>query len=155
MKYDGPGRGRKQCSVCKVYVHVRTKVCDCGREFSRPSDDLIEEKCVQESESPKPELDPFLISYIRGIGTVKKVTPIYALAGKPAIELSSFDRDSVFMYCDEVINYGLKYNKLLMPSVIKSWVRNTPGIDQKPVIKFIEEWTKEIIDEGSKSATSS
>lgn len=152
MKYDGPGRGRKQCPSCKSYVHVRTKVCDCGREFSRPSDDLIEEKCVQVSESPKPDLDPFLISYIRGIGTVKKVTPIYALAGSPAITLVSSEKNDVFQYCDDVINYGLKYNKLLMPSVIKGWIRNTAGLDQKPVIKFVEEWTKEIIDEGSKPA---
>lgn len=30
---DGPGRGKKQCPVCKEYRGVRTRHCNCGHVF--------------------------------------------------------------------------------------------------------------------------
>lgn len=32
--YDGPGKGRKQCPVCKIHLGVRAAVCKCGHAFS-------------------------------------------------------------------------------------------------------------------------
>ena len=32
--YDGPGRGRKQCPKCEIYVGVKTGICNCGHDFS-------------------------------------------------------------------------------------------------------------------------
>lgn len=35
IKFDGPGRGRKQCKACGGHVGVRTAVCECGSAFPK------------------------------------------------------------------------------------------------------------------------
>jgi hypothetical protein len=34
MSIQAPSRGRKQCGSCKLFVGVRTRICECGFNFT-------------------------------------------------------------------------------------------------------------------------
>lgn len=138
-------KGKKICSECKRSVGVRTKVCPCGYEFGKSVVRVIEKK-----DDVTPIVDPFLIKYITGLGRIQRAVVVYAIAGKPQLILTSYDEDSVFEYCDRCITYGVKDGRLFMPSVIKSWIRNSvPDSEQSKVLKSVDSWVNSIIEENS------
>lgn len=137
-------KGKKTCSECKRSVGVRTKVCSCGYEFGKSVVRVIEKK-----DDVEPIVDPFLIKYVIGLGRVQRAVVVYAIAGKPQLILTSYDEDSVFEYCDRCITYGVKDGRLFMPSVIKSWLRNSiPFEEQNKVLSSVDKWVNSILEEG-------
>lgn len=144
--FDGPGKGKKKCQDCGVYVGVRTQYCQCGYDF----DKRIGIKNVPIVEEKKEILPAELIAYINGIKVNRPVVVIYATADKCPFQLVEFDKESVYSFCHDIVDYGITLGKLYTTAVIKSYIRNQVALEQqKEVLSTIDNWRKEICNEGS------
>lgn len=144
--FEGPGRGKKKCQDCGTYVGARVQHCQCGYDF----DKKIGIKSIPIVEEKKEILPAELIAYINGIKVKKPVVVIYATADKCPFQLVEFDKESVYSFCHDVVDYGITLGKLYTTAVIKSYIRNQVQLEQqKEVLSTVDNWRKEICNEGS------
>ena len=139
-KYVMPGRGRKQCPDCQVYVGVRTQECECGHEFvaedrKTPAAQVLEEPLSDEDKR-----------YVRAIGCGKGGRVIYAGSGLCPAILHGLDYKMVSIFCEEVVDSGMAQGKIYMPRAIKCWARHIMGdkAESLPIVyDFIDDWYDE------------
>lgn len=94
--YDGPARGRKQCRGCKIYVGIKVKVCNCGKEFVSGEKPVVE---ITEEQRD-------LAIYLSNLGKTPMDRVVYTPTDYPTIPLLEVTKDSVFDWADNVIDYG-------------------------------------------------
>lgn len=137
--FDSPGRGRKQCPECKVYVGARTQYCKCGYEFSTKNTSLtVKEKREQENAATPEEL-----MYCRSVAVGASGKIIYAGSGSCPVKLYNININDVYDFCENIIAYGISENKIYMPSAIKTWLGHQFGFNSQEyfdAIKFVDEW---------------
>jgi hypothetical protein len=142
-EYDTPGRGRKQCPQCKVYVGVRTHDCSCGHSFAEKGSVASQAKLVAQ-----PEMDEETKNYILGLNIgPKRVLIVYTPAGVCPYKLDSVDYDSVKSFCEDVVDAGLKEGRLYTKYVINYWLGKQLGwftTKHKAAINFVNQWVAEV-----------
>ena len=114
-----PGRGRKQCPSCKIYVGVRTGKCACGHVFEKPVVEVKAETKTEtgsEASQPQPEVKaeepPSKPAEAKPAKPAKPVVaaqkysfdsgPVLIPAGKCPVELTGTDEQSVVQWRDAV-----------------------------------------------------
>jgi hypothetical protein len=85
MTYTEPGRGRKHCPGCHLYVGVATAQCGCGHQFTRSP-----------TNSPAP--------------TSSTIMTVVAPAGACPIKLTEFDVDGIVEWGQRIIEWGTAHN---------------------------------------------
>ena len=139
-KYVMPGRGRKQCPECQVYVGVRTQECECGHEFvpedrKTPAAQVLEEPLSDEDKR-----------YVRAIGCGKGGRIIYAGSGPCPATLRGVAFTDVSTFCDDVVFAGMAQGKIYLPKAIKCWVRHIIGDKAESLTSiyyYIDKWYDE------------
>jgi hypothetical protein len=135
-----PGKGRKLCPQCKVYVGARTQQCECGYEFiigSAPASTVAKNEAWDE---PLTDEDK---RYIRAIGAGRGGRVVHVGAGAPPADLKMCDEQSVRDFCEDIVAAGLKDNKLYMPRAIKNFMRHVIGeraITNQYTDVYIDKW---------------
>ena len=124
--FDGPGKGRKQCS-CGKYSGLRSKICPaCNREFKFKEQMLQATReptaePVPVGELPKPiEIKPSERP-LGGGGRRCVSTP----SGKCPVKLNSNTREDVELWAHSLMDYAQKQDVSYTVSALKYWVRDT------------------------------
>jgi len=115
--FDGPGRGRKQCSNCENYIGVRNKVCPiCNDTLQRRV------KTVTGAILP-----PKKGAVAKPIAVKDPVSPwriiIRIPAGTCPVRLVGTDRESVKAWGDKVLEYYHARKEHLMPEGLRYYAR--------------------------------
>lgn len=134
------GRGKKQCPGCMEYVGVRTQICKCGNDFIETGA-VIKEKEKSPERIEAEELMP-------AVGYFDLIV-LYTPAGECPVKLKKCDKDTVFKWCEDVLNHYLSENKFASPVCMRYLVGknidpSTP--DYKKAIKNVNLWKQEYID---------
>lgn len=131
------GKGKKVCIGCGQIVGARSLKCvHCGREFKKG--EKIEEPKTQE------QLDHE--AYCRGLGLRGK--PIYTPSGSCPVKLKDFDKDSVIIWCETVVDEGCCIREVYFPSCLIYWLREFVDVNSEEynVVKgYIQSWSRGII----------
>jgi hypothetical protein len=136
QQYHRGGKGRKQCPICKAYVGVRTKVCQCSHlfEFSdttNKKENVVDEVIVTEEDR----------RYAVAIGA-NSGTFTYVGSGSPLGKVYgiSVERpESVLNFCEDIVAFGIKNNRIYLPSAIKNFLRHTIEECEK-VFHIVDDW---------------
>ena len=106
--WNEPSRGRKQCASCKMYVGVRTKICTCGYNFTKPK--------VASLSTDKAESDELTSSHKFNISLVIP-------CGKSPIDLEVFERPEIYSWTRSLsFHYG-RQNLFMESTVPKYFLR--------------------------------
>lgn len=135
-----PGKGRKLCPSCNIYVGARTQKCTCGYEFKIGSAPASTESKNSIWDEPLSDEDK---RYIRAIGCGKGGIVIHVGAGAPPADLKMCDEQSVRDFCEDIVAAGLKDGKLYMPRAMKNFMRHVIGeraITNQYTDKYIDKW---------------
>jgi hypothetical protein len=137
--FKAKGRGRKQCGECKIYIGVRTKVCVCGKVFTR--------------QKKKTEAVTTTVRRTRKTGVnppaEKKSAPdysgglsrVYAPAGKCPFDLESTEFDAVREWSGKVRESGEAKRNFYTVNALKYYVRYYYGVftdEYKVVAEHLE-----------------
>lgn len=130
------GKGKKKCSSCGEIVAARLRKCQCGYEFG--STEPVKEKTVEELKEN---------SYIRGLGLKGRV--IYTPSIPCPVPLSSFDEDSVILWCENVVDEGNGDRYIYCPSCLIYWLREFLDVNSSEyerVKQIVVDWSDSIIN---------
>jgi hypothetical protein len=137
--FDGPGRGRKQCDSCGIYIGVRTKVCSCGHNFLRKKPKVVEvrkKRVARKGASPEPETEvesDDVVVIPRGF-----TTNVIAPAGKCPVQLKGMDKETVEEWATKVRSYGEKSGDYYSTEALKYFVRYVHNIASEEYKKIGE-----------------
>ena len=137
-QYELPGVGRKLCDGCKKYVGVRTKVCECGHEFTKPK---TKQDIRRAEDAPTDEE----LLYARAIGAPGGRV-VYAGIGTPSIRLSTITSESVKEYCDLVVHCGIQDGLIYTTDAIKKYIQHQYGYESKfykRACEIVDQWYNE------------
>lgn len=133
------GKGKKICPICKEVVGARSLKCvHCDHEF-KPGE-KYEPDLIKTPEQINDE------AYCRGLGL--KGRPIYSPSGPCPIKLKSFDTDSIYIWCEEVVDEGYSTKDVYFPSCLIYWLREFVDINspEYEVLKgHVNNWANGII----------
>lgn len=141
--FDGPGRGRKQCPECNIYLGVRNKVCLCGHEFKKRDKAPVKAKKakVVEEESDTSNEKVIVPNTNRSYKEI-----VFAPAGKPSVPLNSFDEEVVLDWASKVRSNGLDHEIYYSTSAIIYYLRYYTSVfsdDFARAKSLIREWDKD------------
>ena len=111
--HSTPGRGKKQCPECKVYLGVRNGKCICGHEFVPVQKKVLPKKEAPEGQESKPAFDR------KDFFTVKISIP----AGKCPANLMSTDYEAVEEWVGKVKLRGEAVNVIYAARALRYWAR--------------------------------
>ena len=136
--YTERGRGKKQCPKCKVIVGVRTKICSCGRVFTKQS---------KTTSLPRdPEVSK-AINLVAGLGSYpsKGYSIIYAPVGpKPQLEKDG----DVIEWATKIIHKQYACEKIVSPGCLRYLFANTQGTPEQNLQNYQEQvFDMKIIEE--------
>lgn len=140
--FPGPGKGRKQCNSCKKYVGAKSLECpNCGATFIKKSLLPLDIKEEQTRELTAEERFAF------SCGFNKTATVIHTPSGKCPYKIENLDKDSIFDWCELLLSYGRKDNKVYLPEAMIYWLRDFYTIDTKEykdAKSIVYEWGNEL-----------
>lgn len=129
--FTGPGRGRKQCPACKIYVGVRSHSCPCGHAFK------VIKNTYYKVDNSTPEAQPSNSAPKKRRSNGKH--QLYTPAGKCPVPLAGTDEDSVLDWMSKLEKEHLEYQ--LMAECFQYWAktlfRSSPE-DYKLVCEYID-----------------
>lgn len=120
---ENPGRGKKQCPDCEVYVGVRTYHCECGHQF-------VDKKTKKQKREEEDAATPEEILYAACIGSPGGRF-VYAGRGRPSVRLTSLDQQVVFDYCNLVVHEGIQERLIYTPQAIKCYIQHQFGYNSE------------------------
>ena len=139
-KTDSPGRGKKQCPDCEMYVGIRTLTCTCGYVFGKSKN---KDKKAEEIDVPSDE-DKLYAACIGANGG----RFVYRASGSPSITLQDLSIESVFDYCNLVTNEGITQNKIYTVSAIKGFLQHQFGYNSGEYMSasvMVDKWYNEML----------
>lgn len=133
---DKGGPGKKQCTSCKKYVGVKTRICICGHEFSssqpKVSGIFAPAIIAEEKIAPKYTMPSYM--------SINSYFVIIA-PGKPPVSLKDFTYDSVCDWIEENRKVGVNRNRWYSRKVFLNWARHIlSNEDLKTVREFINDY---------------
>lgn len=144
--YDKPGKGRKQCSHCKVLVGVRTKVCVCGETFEKRPQVSNALEMVEQYIDPERQPALLFAAYF-GVYPRKGSSIVYAPRGDCPVKF----RGDVEQWCSDVLHFAVSRDEaIISPSGLRLWLREfhkgwTP--EYKEYAAEINRLVKGVVDE--------
>ena len=151
--FDGPGRGRRQCTSCKKYVGARSIDCPiCGVEITKvekSSENVVDKEVIQLHNSSGVLRVSEEIKFLIAIGLKQGAKMIYAPVGSCPFKLDSSDKESVYQWSDKVLKSGTMQGVAYLPQAIKYWLRFQFPIGTKEYetsSRYIDEWANELQD---------
>lgn len=126
--FDGPGRGRKQCPSCEIYIGVRSKNCpSCDHSFERRRQVAVKPKdeakgpTVKRTRKTRVGKEPSVETHTEdGRPFSIVITP----AGKCPVELKGVDENSVSEWSEGLRKFGASRCELYTPDAMKYYVRS-------------------------------
>ncbi len=143
--FDGPGRGRKQCDSCGIYIGVRTKKCACGHVFTRKKKLRVEVKKKVTRTGVAPEEE---VTEVETVADTKVRMPsgyknnVIAPAGKCPYPLKSTDKEAVIAWTNKLREFGAERGDYFSTSAIQYYARYFYDIfsdEYKQVAAIVEE----------------
>jgi hypothetical protein len=139
-KDNNPGRGKKQCPDCEMYVGIRTYQCDCGHKF-------VEKKTKEElrSEENQPTDEERLYAQCVGAPSGRLV---YRGSGSPPVKLTKITPEFVSDYCNLIVHDGIMNGKIYTVSAIKGYLQHQYGYNSGEYMSasvLVDKWYDEII----------
>lgn len=137
-KFDGPGRGRKQCPKCNAYMGIRTKTCSCEHTFSKDDKPVV--KLTDE------QLD--LMKYLEILGKTSMDTVVYTPTEFPNIKLLGLSKNDVFDWADNVIDFGKENFKIYTPHALRYMIGHQVGYNSEEYYQcrdWLDEWKDTLI----------
>jgi len=148
--FDGPGRGRRQCPSCSIYIGVQSKTCDgCGAVLKGGQ---VQEKGVEKTtSSPTPK--PFLPTKSPSPPKIQHQEPkpafsgstlrqIYTPAGECPVPLRVTDVESVSRWAEQVREHFAQKDSFLTLNGLTYFARivfEFDSLECKTVIKHLHE----------------
>ena len=111
--HSTPGRGKKQCPECKVYLGVRNGKCICGHEFVPVQKKVLPKKEAPEGQEPKPDFNR------KDFFSTKISTP----AGKCPANLVDTDYETVKEWAGKILRHGEAKNVVYSARALRYWAR--------------------------------
>lgn len=149
-KYSLPGKGRKECPDCKIFVGVRTSKCECGHVFGfKDPVKVVPIKVEDKNEKFSIPVSDEDRRYAVAVGLSKGCTMVFAGAGKCPATFRAVDsnlnprnpQDIVRDFCEDVVADGVKDKKLYMPPAIKNWLAAFVDRNDKPeLFDIVDQW---------------
>ncbi len=116
-KRKNGGRGYRQCPACKIHVHVRQRICECGRTFKaedkKPLGKPEIEKTLEEKQARK-----FAQALGYGIYRVMHIP-----SGACPIKLTKTTKKAVWDWCEDLITYGLERRYVMSQYALRYYSR--------------------------------
>lgn len=114
--FDGPGRGRKQCSGCESYVGVRNKLClVCGTEFIKRKKVSVAKPKKELVERPKPRVGAYPPGEYNQVITIP--------SGKSPYKLVGHDEETVIAWAKKIRGHYLDKNEMITNEGIRYYSR--------------------------------
>jgi hypothetical protein len=130
--FEGPGRGRKQCPSCEIYIGVRSKECPgCNHSFQRkPKVKVVctsidKERKIQRRRVTRKGMTP---DENKGAYSSTPRSLVWTPSGKCPIKLESADKETVVAWMAKVREYGMKANDYFTSEALRYYVRYTYDI---------------------------
>ena len=111
--HDAPGRGKKQCPQCKIYIGVRNRVCVCGHEFV-----AAQKKSTSMAQAPKKQEAKPVFNRKDFFSTT-----ISTPAGKCPANLADTDYETVKEWSGKILRHGEAKNVVYAVSALRYWAR--------------------------------
>lgn len=134
-----PGRGRKPCPSCKIYVGVRTTQCQCGHSFSSKKKATKAtapqpKKATKSKKARAPEPEPEERSVTQHFQRYSIITP----AGKCPFKIDKLDEDGVRDWIERVQSHGRQHSLHYQPSALRYWANTLFGTFSKEAARAHE-----------------
>jgi len=118
--FDGPGRGRKQCVSCQIYIGVRSRTCPkCSHSFERknPAPKAPREKKIKRKRVTRSGKEPVEVLTDRSFSVV--ITP----SGRCPEKLASPSPEEVILWANKVQDAGTSKQEIYTASALKYFAR--------------------------------
>jgi uncharacterized Zn finger protein (UPF0148 family) len=112
--HSTPGRGKKQCPECKVYLGVRNGKCICGHEFV-----AAQKKSTSTAQAAPKKQEPPADFNRKDFFSTKISTP----AGKCPANLADTDYGTVEEWAGKILRHGEAKNVVYAVSALRYWAR--------------------------------
>lgn len=140
--YNEPGKARKQCPNCNVYVHVRSIMCVCKHVFRKPKNEADlsnREATLNGYQEVDKQHSSSTIKYSSQAKTV--TTP----AGECPYQIMGESKSDIFNWCDNIFQHGLKNGIFYTDEAICYWLCVE---DKQELQNYVREWYSKNSDYG-------
>lgn len=130
----------KECPSCSTLVGPRTKLCGCGHEFVKGARKQFDKYDSYDQVSDEDRL------YAASIGASGRI--VYAPSGSTNAVISDINKNSVYDFCNFVVNEGITKGVVYTVGAIKHFIQHRYGYNTKEYIdicEFIDEWYNETL----------
>ena len=114
--WNEPGRGRKGCPKCGIYIGVRSMKCQCGFSW------------IIEPRKPAPKKKAAVTQESGSNGEGSGLSLIHAPPGFCPVELKGLETEQVRQWLKELVKFHLANKQLLKPYAAKYYGRLFYGV---------------------------